>query len=458
MNRFRFQAFWLNFPSALLILILQRTPVVKIVTLVEEMVVAVPLGSVLRSAVVVTAGVGVHSIAGATELAASIPSPLQATVGTPVSVGFSITGTLSEPERWFISGNFPPGVSFGGQTSGTVLGASILLSGTPSVAGNYTINLQANDDVGGNTPVYNYSVNVTDPTPTAPSFTTHPQSQSVNVGANVTFTSAASGNPAPTFQWRKAGVDISGATSSSLMLNNVQLDAAAIYTVVATNSEGSATSTGATLTVTIPASAPLITTHPQSQSVVVGANVVFQVAASGNPAPTFQWRKDGVAIAGATSAMLTLNNVQPADAATYTAVATNSAGSATSNGAVLSVTTAPVAPSVTSQPPDFSIAANGSVTFTVGATGSPVPAIQWQRSTDGGATWANLADGGVFADTATGSLRVTSVTLAMNGHRFRAVVTNSEGTATSNPGILSVAASAGPRLINLSTRAFAGAG
>jgi hypothetical protein len=456
--RIRCHAVWLNLPSALLILILQRTPVVKIATFVQEMVVAVPLGSVLRSAVAVTAGLSVHSLAGATELAPSIPSPLAATVGTPVSVGFSITGTESPPERWNISGSVPPGLSFGGATSGTVQGSTILLSGTPTTVGSYSINLQAVDDVGGNSSIFPYAVNVTSPTPVAPTFTTHPQSQSATVGGNVSFTSVASGSPAPTYQWKKDGANIGGATSANLALTNVQLDAAAIYTVVATNSAGSATSNAATLTVTAAPAAPTFTQQPLSQSVSVGADVSFTVAANGNPAPTFQWRKDGVNIPGATSATLTVTNVQLNAAATYTAVATNSAGSATSSGAVLSVTSAPAAPAITKQPQTFSIAVNGTITFTVESSGSPTPTFQWQRSTDAGATWNNVADGGAFAGSATASLRITNATIAMHGNRFRAVSTNSEGSATSNAGTLNVAASTGARLINLSALASAGAG
>ncbi|HUG12087.1 MAG TPA: carbohydrate binding domain-containing protein [Opitutaceae bacterium] len=115
-------------------------------------------------------------------------------------------------------------------------------------------------------------------------------------------------------------------------------------------------------------------------------------------------------------------------------------------------------PVVSTQPPSHSIAVNGSVEFSVAASGDPQPTVQWQRSTDGGTTWNDFADGGVFAGATTDTLRVIGAAVSMNGHRFRAVVTNSEGSATSNAGVLNVAATAGPRLINLSARASAGAG
>lgn len=83
-----------------------------------------------------------------------------------------------------------------------------------------------------------------------PSFTTNPSSQSVLAGDPVTFTAVADGQPAPTFQWRKNGVNIPGATSSSYTLAKVLVGDLGSYSVVATNSAGSATSTSATLSIT----------------------------------------------------------------------------------------------------------------------------------------------------------------------------------------------------------------
>jgi hypothetical protein len=92
-------------------------------------------------------------------------------------------------------------------------------------------------------------------------------------------------------------------------------------------------------------SAPSFTAQPASQSVATGSSVTFSAAASGSPSPSLQWKKNGVSISGATSQSLTLNPVSSADTGTYTIVATNSAGSVTSIGAVLTLTTVtPVEP------------------------------------------------------------------------------------------------------------------
>lgn len=88
--------------------------------------------------------------------------------------------------------------------------------------------------------------------PTAPAFTVDPASYAAAISENVTLTAFASGSPTPTLQWSRDGTPISGATSPSLVLSDVQLGDAGSYTCVATNSEGSATSAAAVLTVIVP--------------------------------------------------------------------------------------------------------------------------------------------------------------------------------------------------------------
>jgi sugar lactone lactonase YvrE len=82
-----------------------------------------------------------------------------------------------------------------------------------------------------------------------PVITTQPQSQTVNVGANVSFSVSATGVPAPTYQWQFNGTVIAGATGATFSLNNVQTTNAGTYTVIVTNSVSSTTSNGASLTV-----------------------------------------------------------------------------------------------------------------------------------------------------------------------------------------------------------------
>lgn len=94
-------------------------------------------------------------------------------------------------------------------------------------------------------------------------------------------------------------------------------------------------------------SAPEITSQPTAVSVAAGGAATISVTVSGEPAPTLQWQRDGVAIAGATSATLRLGSVTAADAGNYRVIATNAYGTATSNAVALTVTTTTPAPSPT---------------------------------------------------------------------------------------------------------------
>jgi hypothetical protein len=149
------------------------------------------------------------------------------------------------------------------------------------------------------------------------------------------LTVAVAGAPTPTLQWFKNNVTVANQTSTTLTISPAAATDTGVYTVVATNSVGSATSNAATLTVTSgnPVFAPSITTQPVSIAGVAGGNAVFTVVATGSP--SYQWRKNGVAVTGATIATLTLNNLAVTDAGTYDVVLTNTFGSVTSSPASL---------------------------------------------------------------------------------------------------------------------------
>ena len=88
-------------------------------------------------------------------------------------------------------------------------------------------------------------------------------------------------------------------------------------------------------------SAPVFTTQPVGQAVAVGTSITLSASANGTPAPAYQWQKDGVAISSATANTYTITSPGPSDSGTYTLVATNSTGSVTSAGALLTVIVAP---------------------------------------------------------------------------------------------------------------------
>jgi len=254
----------------------------------------------------------------------------------------------------------------------------------------------------------------------APAFTTQPLGGTVVAGNPFTFTAATTGNPTPTYQWYKGATLLAGKTASSLTLASATLADAGSYTVVASNSLGSLSSNAAVLVVN---QAPIISTHPASQTIVSGNPVTFSVVATGFPALSYQWYKDSVTLAGKTSSSLTLASVAPADAGNYTVDVINGLGTVTSNPAALTVT---VPPAISVQPAPQTVTAPATATFSVTASGTPAPTYQWKKN-------------GTNIPSATSSSYTTPATsLANQGESFTVVLTNSAGTLTSDPAILTV--------------------
>jgi hypothetical protein len=248
---------WMNFQVSVLILILQRTPAPRVVAFLGEILAASPISSFLKAAVVLEGSLGaMHTLAGATTITASTPSPLSATVGVAVAspgVVFGVVGTQAPPSSWSIDA-IPPGMNFSGHSApGTynVVSQYGTLDGTPTAAGTYTLHLIAyeyNSGTGLATPQFSYTVDVTGGT-SPPVFTTQPASQTVNAGASVTLTAAASG--ATGYQWQLNGTNIPGATNSTLTLSNIGTVQRGSYALVASNTYGSAPSNAATVAVSV---------------------------------------------------------------------------------------------------------------------------------------------------------------------------------------------------------------
>lgn len=175
------------------------------------------------------------------------------------------------------------------------------------------------------------------------------QSLTLSSGQAATLSVSADGTQPFAYQWHKDGVAVPGATGASYAISAASAADAGAYTVVVSNAAGSTVSDAAVLSVQTVATAPAIVTQPVSVAVTEGATVSFAVEATGSPAPTFRWHKDGVAlsdggnISGAGSSVLSLASVALSDAGIYTLIASNAAGTATSSGAVLSVSTATTA-------------------------------------------------------------------------------------------------------------------
>ena len=185
-------------------------------------------------------------------------------------------------------------------------------------------------------------------TPVAPSLTTQPASQTVTAGQTATFSVTATGTAPLSYQWKKNGTAISGAISSSYTTPaTTSSDNGAQFTVVVSNTVGSATSAAASLTVNAAPVAPSITTQPASQTVTAGQTATFSVTATGTAPLSYQWKKNGTAISGAISSSYTTPATTSSDnGAQFTVVVSNTVGSATSSAATLTVNSATTPPSV----------------------------------------------------------------------------------------------------------------
>ena len=111
----------------------------------------------------------------------------------------------------------------------------------------------------------------------------------------------------------------------------------------------------------------------------------------------------------------------------------------TVNALTLTSTPNQTAPAFVVQPTNATVTSGTNATFTVVTTGAPAPTIKWQRSTDGGLIWSDLANDSTHSGVATSALTVSSTTLAMNAFRFRAIAANGvPNDANSNSAVLVV--------------------
>jgi hypothetical protein len=251
-------------------------------------------------------------------------------------------------------------------------------------------------------------------------------------GQTAYFSVTATGTAPLSHQWRKNGVAISGATSSSYTVPaTTSSDNGVQFTVLVSNTVGSVTSSPATLTVNAATVAPSITTQPTSQTVTAGQAATFNVTATGTAPLSYQWRRSNVAISGATSSSYTTLPTTTLDSgSTFVVVVSNAAGTVTSATATVTVNAAPVVPSITTQPASQTVTAGQTATFTVAATSTAPLNYQWQRDA--------VAISGATSSTYT----TPATTSSDSGAQFTVLVSNAIGSITSNPATLTVNAAA----------------
>ncbi len=167
-----------------------------------------------------------------------------------------------------------------------------------------------------------------------PVVTLQPQDQQLYVGEDLNLRVEAAGTPPLSYLWRFNGVNIPGATNSTLLVSNLTTNEAGEYFVIVANAAGVALSQKAFVTVN---PAPFIRVSPQDQNVALGTTAMFGVQLLGQPPFTYQWLFNRAALPGQTGATLTLAGVQPAQEGRYSVAVTNAFGGVVSSEAQLTV-------------------------------------------------------------------------------------------------------------------------
>jgi len=174
-----------------------------------------------------------------------------------------------------------------------------------------------------------------------PLILTQPLPVLVSPGGAVNFSVSADG-PSLAYQWWHGGLDVPGATNSTLIISNALAGAQGNYFVVVSNFAGSSTSAVATLS--FDASALSILVPPKNATAEAGYSASFNVLVSGIPPFAYQWEHNGLPINGATNSTLAISGVSTSDAGGYAVVVTNGYATLTSSAAQLTVTPAAVPP------------------------------------------------------------------------------------------------------------------
>jgi len=198
-------------------------------------------------------------------------------------------------------------------------------------------------------------------------------SVNVSTGGSTTLSVVAAGVGPFSYQWRKNGMSIPGATAASYAAPAGSVEESASYDVVITGPVSSLASNSVRITACVPV---VITQQPLSVVRAVGQPASFSVAATGTAPLSYQWMKNGVNIAGAAGSSYSIPSTVTADAASYSVKVTGPVGAATSSSVTLTLN---IVPTVSTQPLNAYKALGQSAMFSVVASGTGPFTYQWSK-------------------------------------------------------------------------------
>ena len=218
-----------------------------------------------------------------------------------------------------------------------------------------------------------------------PVIVANPQPVTAIRDQSATFNVTVGGTPPFSYQWRFNGANLPDQTNGVLVIFPVRTSDAGNYSVVVNNSAGGVQSASAALTVLIPAT---VTRQPESLEfrlrltstnpiVYAPTNATFSVSAVGIGSLTYQWKFESVSLPGENTPTLSVPNITPAAAGSYTVMVTDDIGPTESEPAILTVLVDPifiVHPTSQSAPP------GASVTLSAEIIGYPPPfGFEWRK-------------------------------------------------------------------------------
>jgi hypothetical protein len=331
--------------------------------------------------------------------------------GDPFSFSVSVAGTAPFSYQWSGNGTVIPGA-----TSSSFSGASAVKADAKA----YSVLVT---NAAGSINSSPASLSVT--SPVAPSVLAPPSSQIVLVGSTVSLSVIAGGTSPLSYQWRKDGSVIAGATQATYSIASAALQSAGSYSVSISNRAGSVSSNAAVLSVET-AKAPLITLQPQAQTLTVGGSFTLMVNATGTAPLTFQWRKGGINVSGATSSTLTISSALVSDSGSYDVVVSNLVAKAISSLAQVTVRDSALTPPlITTQPKSQTVSLGSDATLFVEASGSAPIVYQWRK------------DGAIIAGATSSRFSIFSAVSSSRGD-YSVVVSNPQGNVVSTVATVTV--------------------